>query len=370
MTRAITAKTSLESLRKEAKRWLTAIRAGDREARQRFERGHLPAIATPGLRDIQHALAREYGQASWTALKAELDDQRNDNPSDVERTNEFLDLSCLHYGVAPGSRSYSGYPDSPQRRRRAAGILQRHPEVARANLHAAVVSGDRDEVKRLLAQRPESLRVKGGRELWEPLLFLCYGRLPVPAASESALAVALDLLDAGADPNSHWAYEWDGRPMVWSALCGVIGDGESGPVACPPHPQADALAELLLDRGAHVEQAQALYNTILRGDDDRWLRILIAHGLDAKAAWPGQSTDEDTTIFEYVLSQAVELDQVKRATVLLRNGARHSDDGAQLLRARNAGRKHRTRRTARSPRCAAGGPCRAGPLPRGMHAVR
>lgn len=59
----------LESLRKEAKRWLAALRAGDPDARARLERATPEAPAHPTLRDVQHALAREHGRPGWTALR-------------------------------------------------------------------------------------------------------------------------------------------------------------------------------------------------------------------------------------------------------------------------------------------------------------
>ena len=73
MPRTITPATSLDTLRKEAKRWLKALRAGDADARVRFERAHPAAPASPVLRDVQHALAREYGtRTAGCALKQAL----------------------------------------------------------------------------------------------------------------------------------------------------------------------------------------------------------------------------------------------------------------------------------------------------------
>ncbi len=72
MPRRITSATSLDTLRKEAKRWLNALRAGSADARARFDRVHPAAPRHPTLRDVQHALAREYGHESWMALKESL----------------------------------------------------------------------------------------------------------------------------------------------------------------------------------------------------------------------------------------------------------------------------------------------------------
>lgn len=64
---------SLESLKKEAKRWLDALRANAADARARLERAIPNAPPIPTLRDVQHALAREHGFSGWTALKQALE---------------------------------------------------------------------------------------------------------------------------------------------------------------------------------------------------------------------------------------------------------------------------------------------------------
>ena len=52
---------SIESLRKEAKRWLKALRANVEDARARLLRALPNAPAEPSLLDVQHALAIEHG---------------------------------------------------------------------------------------------------------------------------------------------------------------------------------------------------------------------------------------------------------------------------------------------------------------------
>jgi hypothetical protein len=63
---------TLESLKKEAKRWLNALRQNEPESRTRFERLITNPPAKPGLRDVQHALALEHGFSGWTELKRKL----------------------------------------------------------------------------------------------------------------------------------------------------------------------------------------------------------------------------------------------------------------------------------------------------------
>ena len=59
MPRKISPATTLETLRREAKRWLKALRAGGAEAPARLATAYPGAPEKPGLRDVQHA-AREH----------------------------------------------------------------------------------------------------------------------------------------------------------------------------------------------------------------------------------------------------------------------------------------------------------------------
>lgn len=62
----------LDTLKKEAKRWLKALRAGVAAARARLERAVPNAPRLPTLRDVQHALARERGFRGWNELQQRL----------------------------------------------------------------------------------------------------------------------------------------------------------------------------------------------------------------------------------------------------------------------------------------------------------
>ena len=72
MPREITSATSLDNLRKEAKRWLRELRAGEPSARTRLDGIWPDAPARPVLRDIQHALALEHVHESWIGLRSAL----------------------------------------------------------------------------------------------------------------------------------------------------------------------------------------------------------------------------------------------------------------------------------------------------------
>src|SRR5262245_52778313 len=119
MVRKLTRQSSLDNLKKEAKRWLKQVRSGLPEARQRLLSAHPQAAAEPTLRDVQLALAREHGCVGWVELKSALEDVALEHASREERANLFLDLACLNYGVEPGKDIYTGYENSPTRRQRA-----------------------------------------------------------------------------------------------------------------------------------------------------------------------------------------------------------------------------------------------------------
>jgi hypothetical protein len=75
---------NLDSLRKEAKRWLAALRDNVGDARTRLVRLLPNAPGNPVLREVQLALAREHGFPGWAALKRAL----TPDPSASTRTLE------------------------------------------------------------------------------------------------------------------------------------------------------------------------------------------------------------------------------------------------------------------------------------------
>src|SRR5262245_14087403 len=289
---------AVERLRKQAKRWLKALRAGDPTARERLERALPQPSAEPTLREVQHALARELGAESWRALKEREELAALEAAGGDALLDELLQCACI----------FSGGPlDLPPKWRRAERILALHPRLAGANLHAAVVCGDLEQVERWLRADPSAIARKAGPQRWEPLLLLCYGRLP----SAHSVEIARRLLDAGADPSASFVSEGDGDwRLRFSALTGVMGRGE---MDAPAHPQAPALARLLLERGADPNASQGLYNTCLLDDDVSWLELLAQHGLTASAAtnwhtdparvaeWGG---DRPGSLFGYLLVAA------------------------------------------------------------------
>jgi len=273
MSRKLTPQSTLETLRKEAKRWLRAVRDNVAEARARLTRAHPGAPAEPALRDIQHALAREHGLPGWTELKKLLGGNRPVGEPAVDRVAWFIGNACPDHHVRGG-------PAHVRALHTAVRVLEHFPEVAHDSLYTAIVCGNLEEVERVLADHPEAAGRKGGPKGWEPLLYLCFTRLPLAASNDNAVTIARALLDRGADPNVFFM-AGDSR---YTPLVGAIGEGEEDR---PPHPKRDALVRLLLDHGAEPYDIQVIYNIAFHGKVLWWLKLMYEYSVNAgrRADW-------------------------------------------------------------------------------------
>jgi ankyrin repeat protein len=301
MSRVLGPDARLETVKKEAKRWLKALRAGEAEAKRRLDAATPGAPAEPALRDVQLALAREYGLDGWSALREALDDLLLARRSLAERA-EIVARSATWGGDRAG----------------AARVLERWPEIRNHDFFVAVTTGNVAEVERHIATEPEAATRKGGPLDREPLLYLAYARLP--GSDLHALGLAGLLLDRGADPNARFMDDW-GNPFT--VLTGVIGQGEGDQ---PTHPKAAALVGLLLDRGADPFDTQVLYNTSITRDDATWLGVLWneseRQGLLERWRAPGSIGGVlKRSALDYLLGNAVAYDHLARAEWLLLHGA-------------------------------------------------
>lgn len=318
MHRALSPFSSLDVLRGEAKRWLKAIAAGDSSALSRFRRAFPDHSGIPKLREVQQALAREYGASSWAALKQEIEERAL---SFTDRVRLFLEKSVNRYSTDPATQKWGDYErDGSERGVIAARVLERHPEIVRDSIHTAVAAHDLNAVRTFLHKTPSAVHDRSAFDGWTPLVRLAYARLPIEAVSSNALPIATLLLDGGADPNAGWS---DGA-NAFTVLVGVIGGGEGQQAA---HPLAEAFARLLIARGADPFAPQALYNTSLGPDSTFWLDLLWSESTRRGEThkWTGPSPNElggerMPSALAYLLGNAVP-DHIQRTRWLLEHGA-------------------------------------------------
>jgi hypothetical protein len=216
MARSFTPEHTLERLKKEAKHWLKALRAGDEKARARLTSALPDAPDAPTLRDVQHAIASELEVPGWAALK-EAFATALPAGSRASLVNRFLDNACPDHHVR-------GLQDHLRARHTAMRLLHRHPEVAHDSFHTAGVCGDLAAVRQSLSANPALATTKSpglspframaggsgdlfqdlGPKGWEPLLYLCFTRLPLATTNEHAVDIARLLLEHGANPNAYF----------------------------------------------------------------------------------------------------------------------------------------------------------------------
>ena len=222
MSRALTSATTLDQLKREAKQWLKALRAGDSEARARLLRAHPGAPPDAGLRHVQHALAREFGFASWARLKAAAPAAIANALTREEPSRESplqAILAAANAGdVVRLTALLDAHPDLVSER----GTLPGHTGL-RTALHFGVAH---EPVVRLLLERGADPNVRDEGDVAYPLHF---------AAENQDLPVIRLLLEHGADPigtgDGHeldvigWATCWDYVTVQPDVLAFLLAHG-------------------------------------------------------------------------------------------------------------------------------------------------
>jgi ankyrin repeat protein len=313
-------KSSLENLRKQAKSLLKAARANDESARRKFRAFHPTATqpANLSLSDAQLVIARSYGFTSWPKLKAHVTiesysalpgELRNAENSD-KLVDRFISLACLNYTN-----------DHRRRREEARKLFASNPELSKENIYSAATVGDVQVVRELLRDDTALVRIKGGPYNWEPLLYATYSRLNSTNPGHSTLEVARLLLDFDADPNV--GFLWD-RNYLFTALTGVFGEGESGPLHQPQHQHCNQVARLLLKSGADPNDGQTLYNRMFTGGTAH-LELLFEFGLgeNKKSVWGkrlGDLQGSPEEMLQQQMAWAAKYNQVARMQLLIEHG--------------------------------------------------
>jgi ankyrin repeat protein len=312
-------KSSLENLRKQAKSLLKAALGNDQTARGKFQAFHPTATqpANPTLSDAQLVVARSYGFTSWPRLKHHVTIQSYSAlPGELRRAensanlvDRLISLACLNYTN-----------DHRKRRDEARELFSKNPQLSNENIYSAATIGDVKSARQMLRNDQKLAKSKGGPYNWQPLLYATYSRLNSNVNGHSTLEVAQILLEYGAEPNS--GFLWDSH-YLFTALTGVFGEGESGPLHQPEHQHCYPLARLLLEAGADPNDGQTLYNRMFTGGTAH-LELLFEFGLGEKNSfWSkrfGDLVGSPEEMLQQQMAWAAKYNQIERMKLLIEHG--------------------------------------------------
>ncbi|HCQ00345.1 MAG TPA: hypothetical protein DIT99_06460 [Candidatus Latescibacteria bacterium] len=224
MSSSLPQESDLRHLKLQAKTLLKSARDGDNDAEACIQATMRESRQRPVLADALHAIAHEYGFASWARLKihVELASKAFDKKLEM-----FLSSAWLR-GDGQLSRL----------------LLDEVPELAAANIYTACAVGDEKTAVDLLKSNPSLAVETGGPRGWCPLLYATWSCF-LPDRTDAIAHIVRLLLDHGADPNSFWTNDSDWKE---SALYGCV---EYNNVT---------VARVLIDAGADPNDTESLYH--------------------------------------------------------------------------------------------------------------
>src|SRR5436190_680779 len=95
------------------------------------------------LSEAQLAVARSYGFPSWPKLREHVETINRYFWPPVEAGSDSEDLDLVERFLAYASLTYSG-AEARQRPQEAAALLEAHPEIAMASVHAMAAANEAD----------------------------------------------------------------------------------------------------------------------------------------------------------------------------------------------------------------------------------
>ncbi len=200
------------------------------------------------LHEAQTVLAREYGFASWPKMVRHVEALHAASGITPQVELEFCEAATS---------------DDVSRVRR---LLELYPDLPRFSAACALASGSVD----LVLTIDPTLKL-APLDVF-PLEYVAYSQFfrAAPAAYESLLECARDLLDRGADPNCYRTFEGARLPVLYGAA------GESGHVG---------IVRLLLERGASPNDGESIYHAAEHDFEDV-LSVLVEFGADISRCDP------------------------------------------------------------------------------------
>ncbi len=247
---------SLGTVRRQAKQLLKSARSGDTVIIASL-RSLLPRLAPLDdatvarvikLADVQHAIARKAGQASWR---------------DLTRTLEPMDPLHVH-----AARFLKAVRD--EHVSAAKEIVEAHAAVRSYSIHTAAAVADVTAVESLLAKDPSCATRPTQPDGTQPIVYAVVSDIKnvLGVSATARVEVVRRLLDAGASANA------------------AVPHGDS-PAAIPvlyfPCQENNvAIARLLLERGAQPNDGESVYHAAQHNHRE-CLELLLQFGADLSA---------------------------------------------------------------------------------------
>ncbi|MEM7420525.1 MAG: ankyrin repeat domain-containing protein, partial [Pseudomonadota bacterium] len=268
MAKPLPIRPSLDYARKQAKKFLKELRAGQPQAIERLKQFHprfqknqteILDSTLVKLSDAQLVLARQHGLPSWTKYVQAISNAQSRIPSQV-----------LHDEQETVSHTLSNVHDNNWR-----GKMPQI-KISDANFQqavAAIDAGDDVELKRLLQAHPPLVTARAdedgtyaGAYFAQPMLIHFVAENPIRhgALPDNIAEITQILIDAGADVN---AVTGDGTGTTLGLVCSGRVPRESGVVA--------ELISTLVRNGADPEQG---VQPALGHSEIEALQALVAHG--------------------------------------------------------------------------------------------
>jgi hypothetical protein len=233
-------KRSLESLKKEAKRWFDAIRQDVPEARTRFERVVPGAIKKPTLRDVQLAIAREHGFLGWTELKHKLSASVTETSTALAQFEEMAQALLEAYLTGTPAAMKRHWALTWHRRNHQA--MRTYVQLDLGRQAGAADQNDDitlDDARYLVAR-------EHGFEAWHTLVDY-YKSMQAPPSLMTAKPVRL----VGAERADDESLSWHSRD--WNAVVGRLREGSAAGIDA-----AGQMTDPMLEDLSHAEHITVL----------------------------------------------------------------------------------------------------------------
>ena len=248
----------------------------------------------PVLRDVQHALACEYGAANWKDLKQALQTRAAKRRSGAARQRPAGQALSRMRLPGPSRPRSSGAPHGAACRDAHSGTESR--DRARQPLHRGGVR--RDRRGRAHFARSAPIGQCQARRRMVPIA-PAPGAVMISSATSAAKIGSRSCISASRGCRSRRPTTMPSRSRAccsimariptpifmagdshYTPLVGVIGEGEEDR---PPHPRRDELARLLLERGAEPYDGQVIYNIHFHGKILWWLKLMYEFSVARRA---------------------------------------------------------------------------------------